>query len=228
MKIMNKTASKQPHTPQSTSNHQQLHKTCFKHSARSKALASTTACWTASQSTDARPITVNQPRNHAFNQQANLNRPTNPSTNRPTDRPASQPANQPTNQPTNKPASPADLGWGPLSLSQHPENKRPAAFPNLSHFPLPKTRSTTCSKNRNLYKGLPSTPPDSPPGLRGKKPAVRRYTATHSRTRSPDCPKNCGSALLAFLQTRRPSRLQIWQVTQRKWGRSSSYDTVQQ
>ena len=29
-----------------------------------------------------------------------------------------------------------------------------------------------------------------------KKPAVRRYTAMHSRTRRPDCPENYGSALL--------------------------------
>ena len=41
-----------------------------------------------------------------------------------------------------------------------------------------------------------TTPPDSPPGLRGKKPAVRRFTAMHSRTRRPDCPQNYGSALL--------------------------------
>ena len=38
-----------------------------------------------------------------------------------------------------------------------------------------------------------------------KTPAVRRYTPVHSRTRRP------------------ASRLQIWQVTQRKWGRSSCF-----
>ena len=79
------------------------------------------------------------PPNHSqpTKQQANLTRPTKQPTHRPTDqRPAaSQPISptcQPTNQPTSQPIRPTG------GTRKHPENKRPAAFQNLSHFPLQK------------------------------------------------------------------------------------------
>ena len=94
---------------------------------------------------------INQETTPSTNKPTPTNQPTNQATNPSTDRPTDRPTSQPTDRPTDQPASPADLRRALATpLSQHPENKRPAAFQNSSHFPLPETRSTTCSKNRNL------------------------------------------------------------------------------
>ena len=104
VKIMNKTASKQPQTPQSASKSSATtqnmlqtfgsrQSTCLNHSLLD------------SQSINSRPPNHSQPTKKPRLQPTNLNRPTNqaanPSTDRPTDRPASQPANQPS-QPTGR------------------------------------------------------------------------------------------------------------------------------
>ena len=75
---------------------------------------------------------------------------TTPSTNKPTstDQPTKQPTHRPTdrrtghsqsaqpaNQPTNQQASQSGRLAARAPLSQHPENKRPAAFQNLSRLP---------------------------------------------------------------------------------------------
>ena len=73
------------------------------------------------------------PRNHAFNQQANLNRPTNqaanPSTDRPTDRPQPiSPTCQPTNQPASQPVRPT---CGARALKPTPRKQATCRLPKL-------------------------------------------------------------------------------------------------
>ena len=145
VKIMNKTASKQPQTPQSASKSSATtqnmlqtfgwrQSTCLNHSLLD------------SQSINSRPPNHSQqtkkPRLQPTSQPQPTNQPKQP-THRPTDRrtgqPASQPISptcQPTNQPTNKPASPATCGA--RALKPTPREQATCHLPKLEPLSAPQ------------------------------------------------------------------------------------------
>ena len=116
VKIMNKTASKQPQTPQSVSKSSATTQNMLNHSLLD------------SQSINSRPPNHSQPTKKPRLQPTSQPHPTNQPSSQPIDRPtngpasqpasqSAQPANQPTNQPTSQPVRPT----GACAPSQHPE-----------------------------------------------------------------------------------------------------------
>ena len=116
----------------------------------------------------------------------------------------------------------------------------PGVGAGLPHSILVWAQDCPGVSQKTLEAQCSTTPPDSPPGLRGKhRQCVGAHRCTPGlaariarKTPSAHCcvagrsrktpAGQCCTALRS--RARRPaSRLQIWQVTQRKWGRSSCF-----